>query len=257
MQVEFFGEPKEVFEIVKKGGKHKYYTIFDKEPFGVVNDDTDEIKSIRLDWEEFVKEIRVDFDATQCYDIDDFPVGDGAQSKKVDDEYEIEQFLEQCTQSYFETALWSSYSGGEFETPLDRDYCIEDFDQAFVEDQKKQIAMFMNIAAHLLTEDELSNPVDIGHNFWLNRNGHGAGFWDGDYQNGNELSKVCELFGSIDLEVGDDNKIYGLSHGIETIGKKVEGYKQIKQIAASASDGNIEDAVSGLKKMQKNILPKP
>lgn len=74
MQVDFFGDMKEVYEVVKKGGSHKYYTIFDKEPVGVVNEDTDEIKTVRPDWEEFVKEIRVDFDSTYSYKIDEFPV---------------------------------------------------------------------------------------------------------------------------------------------------------------------------------------
>ena len=74
MKVSFFGEEKEVFEVIKKGGKHKYYTIFDKEPFGVVDEDTDDIRPIREDWKQFVKEIRVDFDSTNTYKIDEFPV---------------------------------------------------------------------------------------------------------------------------------------------------------------------------------------
>ena len=55
MKVEFFDEEKEVYEVCKKGGKHKYYTIFSKEPVGVVNEDTDEIRAIHSDHEEFVK----------------------------------------------------------------------------------------------------------------------------------------------------------------------------------------------------------
>lgn len=74
MLVQFFGDMKEVYEVVKKGGSHKYYTIFDKEPVGVVNEDTDEIRTVRPDWEEFVKEVRVDFDSIQTYSIDEFPV---------------------------------------------------------------------------------------------------------------------------------------------------------------------------------------
>jgi len=49
-----------------------------------------------------------------------------------------------------------------------------------------------------------------GHDFWLTRNGHGAGFWDGDWQEpaGAELSKASKAFGEINLYVSDDGKLY-------------------------------------------------
>ena len=48
-----------------------------------------------------------------------------------------------------------------------------------------------------------------GHDFWLTRNGHGAGFWDrglGDL--GERLTALCKTYGEKDPYVGDDNKIY-------------------------------------------------
>ena len=74
MKVSYYGEEKEVYEVCKKGGKHQYYTIFDKEPVGVVNEDSEEIRTIKPKYEEFVKEIRLDFDSTFVYKIDEFPV---------------------------------------------------------------------------------------------------------------------------------------------------------------------------------------
>ena len=58
--------------------------------------------------------------------------------------------------------------------------------------------------------EELS-PDKVGHDLWLTRNGHGAGFWDGDYADdvGEALTKISEAMGEIDLYVGDDGKIYG------------------------------------------------
>ena len=45
----------------------------------------------------------------------------------------------------------------------------------------------------------------IGHDFWLTRNGHGAGFWDGDWDE--DFSKiacdVCEKFGSFGISFED------------------------------------------------------
>lgn len=51
-----------------------------------------------------------------------------------------------------------------------------------------------------------------GHDFWLTRNGHGAGFWDrsplkaGDL--GERLSTASKLAGESDLYTGDDGGVY-------------------------------------------------
>lgn len=50
----------------------------------------------------------------------------------------------------------------------------------------------------------------LGHDFWLTRNGHGAGFWDGDLEHdlGERLSQACKTFGECYIYAGDDNLIY-------------------------------------------------
>lgn len=49
----------------------------------------------------------------------------------------------------------------------------------------------------------------IAHDFWLTRNGHGSGFWDGDYGHiGDQLTAIAKTFGNVDLYVGDDGLIY-------------------------------------------------
>jgi len=52
--------------------------------------------------------------------------------------------------------------------------------------------------------------IQAGHDFWLTRNGHGAGFWDGDWPEdvGAELTEASEAFGEVDLYIGDDGQIY-------------------------------------------------
>lgn len=49
-----------------------------------------------------------------------------------------------------------------------------------------------------------------GRDFWYNRNGHGCGFWDGDWPEpfATALDKAAKQFGQIDLYRGDDGKIY-------------------------------------------------
>lgn len=49
-----------------------------------------------------------------------------------------------------------------------------------------------------------------GHDFWLTRNGHGAGFWGGDWLEpyAAKLTKAAKTFGAFGLYRGDDGKIY-------------------------------------------------
>ena len=48
------------------------------------------------------------------------------------------------------------------------------------------------------------NIPQAGHDFWLTRNGHGAGFWDADYSYGDysakKLTSNAEAFGVVDVE---------------------------------------------------------
>lgn len=50
-----------------------------------------------------------------------------------------------------------------------------------------------------------------GHDFWLTRNRHGAGFWEVSYwpkEVGDVLTKTAHEFGEISLYVGDDGLLY-------------------------------------------------
>lgn len=49
-----------------------------------------------------------------------------------------------------------------------------------------------------------------GRDFWLTRNDHGAGFWDGDLPDdvGEELTAAARDAGERDLYMGDDHKLY-------------------------------------------------
>lgn len=48
-----------------------------------------------------------------------------------------------------------------------------------------------------------------GIDFWLTRNGHGAGFWDrGAGDAGKRLSAASKKYGETDLYLGDDGAVY-------------------------------------------------
>lgn len=52
----------------------------------------------------------------------------------------------------------------------------------------------------------------LGHNFWLNRNGHGSGFWDSEDTYGENqaarLSKLAHSYGEAWVYLGDDGQIW-------------------------------------------------
>jgi hypothetical protein len=117
--------------------------------------------------------------------------------------------LDGFTRQYLETALWSSNdesdeSGGK---PMDRNYGVEDFAPESLEIAVRDCERFRREnAADLEGLDE----TDVAHDFWLTRNGHGAGFWDGDYDEavGERLTAACEGFGECDAYIGDDGRVY-------------------------------------------------
>jgi hypothetical protein len=59
-------------------------------------------------------------------------------------------------------------------------------------------------------EDELVLDGDnLGHNFWLSRNGHGTGFWDRGWGDlGKKLHEIAKSFGEVYLESPDFTELY-------------------------------------------------
>src|SRR5208282_4430730 len=106
----------------------------------------------------------------------------------------------------------SDPSGGE---PLDRNYDETDIAPSTLRRMAEDCADFQEKNAALLEQAYASgtrdgNPGHAGHDFWLTRNGHGAGFWDSDYPQplGDQMTKAAKGYGEADLYLGDDNYIY-------------------------------------------------
>jgi len=114
--------------------------------------------------------------------------------------------LDTFTRHYLVAALWSSNdestpSGGE---PMDKNYGIEDFAPETLAQAIADCAKFQAENA-----DDIIDDMNGGHDFWLTRNGHGAGFWDGDWpESGERLTEASRKFKPVELYVGDDGKIY-------------------------------------------------
>jgi hypothetical protein len=104
--------------------------------------------------------------------------------------------------SLFETLLWSSSDGDDY---LD-DYSNEDILKEDAKNLQDKFEDFYSSNAELINSED-QDLSQIAHDFILTCNGHGAGFWDGDYNEGDKLTELCKPYGSFDTYVTDDNKI--------------------------------------------------
>jgi len=114
--------------------------------------------------------------------------------------------LDEFTQGYLECAEWLAHSArdedgtGEFDAE-DRESC-EGWTPEAIALAVSDCADFQGFNAELLIQYEEATGRDMsdaGHDFWLTRNGHGAGFWDrGDAPCLKALSKASRTYGECD-----------------------------------------------------------
>lgn len=108
--------------------------------------------------------------------------------------------MDTFTSAYIGAALWSSTDDND--RPLDSgeyELAPEAIERIVADCRKFQ------------SENDCSENGNsqAGHDFWLTRNGHGCGFWDGDWpETGEILDKAAKAYGNCDLYVGDDGRIY-------------------------------------------------
>jgi hypothetical protein len=117
-------------------------------------------------------------------------------------------YLVRMLDAYVECALWSSTTCDEDgNNPESMDhYHKADIATECLNEMREDVNAFAN--------DNVADLAGIdagqaGHDFWLTRNGHGAGFWDrGLGDKGDRLTDACRPYGSVDLYVGDDGLVY-------------------------------------------------
>lgn len=126
--------------------------------------------------------------------------------------------LEDFTAAYIVAALWSSNDDdGE---PLDANYDENDIAPVTLEamrtdchqfwnDNRRNIAAAAYFGEYVKNNHQWSAAELAGHDFWLTRCGHGAGFWDrGLGEPGDKLTTAAKTYGNVDLYIGDDGKVY-------------------------------------------------
>lgn len=115
--------------------------------------------------------------------------------------------IDKFTDAYIEAALWSSTDGDG--DPLDSHYTVGNFAPETLAEMIADCATFqasnaVDIAAG--TDDyNYTRDERAGHDFWLTRNGHGAGFWDGAYNKevGKRLTNASHAYGEVNLYIQD------------------------------------------------------
>jgi len=120
---------------------------------------------------------------------------------------------------YLETALWADTDEDDMEkiglSPGGK-YDEGDIDISVIAPESianavEDCDMFLD-AVEKGGSTELRDRVDCwdgGHDFWLTHQGHGAGFWDGDWGGaGDTLTEISGQFGQVCLYVDDDGQVY-------------------------------------------------
>lgn len=130
--------------------------------------------------------------------------------------------LQNLILGFLYAALWSECDestpqGGE---PFDQNYGFEDFAPDTIHAACIDCADFLLYCEGVGLSDfgalirrHTGDPDgSAGHDFLLTRNGHGAGFWDGDWTDDGAaatfLTQTAKGFGNFSLYVGDDGKVY-------------------------------------------------
>lgn len=104
----------------------------------------------------------------------------------------VEDKLDEMVRAYLICAVWA-------DKPEDEDWYGLEFS-----DHAKSVAlfdccMFLHLARHHIGGWTMEQ---LGHDLWLTRNGHGAGFWDrdlGTVESRNKLTDIAELIGPRDV----------------------------------------------------------
>lgn len=106
--------------------------------------------------------------------------------------------------AYVECALWSSLDdNGE---SMQEGYGRDDIDPGCLDEMRKDCQDFAEANIRDLAG---MDPRRAGHDFWLTRNGHGAGFWDrGLGEKGDRLTAAAKPYGGCDLLPTYDGKLY-------------------------------------------------
>ena len=105
---------------------------------------------------------------------------------------------------YLIAAIWSSGNDGEFD-----DLTPDEVDAESATTARGEIVDFLAVCKTNKVNLTAWTDEQLGHDFWLTRCGHGAGFWDrGQGKDGKDAADWARVAGSRDIYLGDDGVLY-------------------------------------------------
>ena len=119
--------------------------------------------------------------------------------------------IHEAAWAYLECASWSTSVSDEDGNTVHGS--IDDTDAEWnltaVAAAEKQIRDFLSEEVDEIIERWQIAPGQLGHDLWLTRNHHGAGFWDRGYgPDGQRLTELCQPMGDDNAYIGDDGTIH-------------------------------------------------
>lgn len=180
--------------------------------------------------------------------------------------------IEEALRQYAETALWSSANPDKDEEFLDNNYDVKDIATSTMESFRSDVKKFYEENISAINKSGLDDG-QIGHDFWLTKNHHGAGFFDRSLDDDVEkqLMDASHKFGENLLVVGDDKKIHDdypkkkaiggilLATAIGAIGGGFAGYAYRDNISTARENAlkrvikSKQDAIAALERRKEKV----
>jgi hypothetical protein len=121
-----------------------------------------------------------------------------------------EDYADKMFRAYVECALWAETHGETDESFEQAGFTLDDLSAESTARMRADVEAFADVCA-----DDLGNywtAEQAGHDFWLTRNRHGAGFWDryavGDGERvGRLLTDAAHAYGESWVYVSDAGEV--------------------------------------------------
>lgn len=126
--------------------------------------------------------------------------------------------VSESASAYITAALWTATTEGDDGedgelVQMDSRYTLADLAPATIAKAHDDLSRFLVTNRKDIAAAKAANPdyddAQIGNDFFLTRNRHGAGFWDrGIGEAGDALTEAAHRAGETELYAGDDGKLY-------------------------------------------------
>ncbi len=123
----------------------------------------------------------------------------------VKSDLELKKNIQYYSQ-FFDTMIWADIDGSD---DIENDYDVWDIDKLTLTRLIEDLDYFFEQAEDILEASDYDHDKAC-HDFYLTRQGHGAGFWEADHctkEQGEKLTEIAESLGSLCI-IEDNGYLY-------------------------------------------------